>query len=163
MPLLHDQPLAARDPALPRQGRARGAARRLARTLGAAGMALLVAGAVRPALAFEAPAVGSSVIRVQGTALPIDGTWYLPSENRRIVIRNGRGVDADTRQPLSRNIRQTGPASFSLFDIRCNCPARMALTVEGALMGTSGLVGWRITPIRLRDPEWFEEMRLGLN
>ncbi len=141
-----------------------GGRRRSARAVLAAGMALLAVGAVRPSHALDAPAVGSSVVRVQGAkALPIDGIWYLRSENRRVLIRNGRGVDADTGQPLSRNIRQTGPASFSLFDIRCNCPARMALTVEGSLMGTTGAVGWEITPVRLHDPQWFDEMRLGLN
>jgi len=129
----------------------------------AAALAVVAPGAVPTTLAFDAPAAGSSVILVQGAALPIDGLWYLPGENRRIRIRGGRSVDADTRQPLGRNIRQTGPARYSLFDIRCNCPAEMTLTVEGTLAGRSGAFGWEITPVRLRDPDWFEETRLGLD
>ncbi|PLX39478.1 MAG: hypothetical protein C0606_02905 [Hyphomicrobiales bacterium] len=126
-------------------------------------VALALSGLVATApAALAEPFPAEGLILVAGEAQsPIDGTWRLRGKGTVISIRGSRSFDADTGQPLGRDIRQSGPASFKLFDIACNCRATMKITAEGTLSGIShsivGPVGWELKPLDLVDPGWFDE------
>lgn len=98
----------------------------------------------------------------QGTLLPIDGTWRILGDGRRVRIHNGRSFDGRTGQPLAREIRETGRGSYALFDLNCECEATMSVTAKGTLMGVAnsatGAVPFEMEPIRLQDRAWFDEL-----
>jgi hypothetical protein len=110
-------------------------------------------------------ALAQSYHRVQREGLPIDGIWILSVDGTRIRIRDGRSYNDKTGAPMSRDIHETGPGRYALYDLICHCGANMKLTLDGTLLGVShGIIGpgrWELHTVHLDHFHWFrDEIRM---
>jgi hypothetical protein len=99
--------------------------------------------------------------RFEREGLPIDGVWILSLDGTRISVRDGRSYNEKTGKPMSRNIHETGPGRYALYDLVCHCRANMKLTLDGTLLGVShsiiGPARWELHPVHLDHFHWFKD------
>jgi hypothetical protein len=97
----------------------------------------------------------------QRGGLPIDGVWILSLDGTRIRIRDGRSYNDKTGAPMGRDIHQTGPGNYALYDLVCRCRANMKLTLDGTLLGVShSIVGpsrWELHTVHLDHFQRFRD------
>jgi hypothetical protein len=119
----------------------------------------------------QIPAFLPTVDQVGATqAMPLDGTWLISSNRKKIRIEAGRAyaVDGwlhlfvlkiDPSMVVIKNITPTGPGEYSGEDLplmgKWTAKTQADRSLSVAVAGALGTVNYKLIPMQLDNPQWY--------
>jgi hypothetical protein len=105
-------------------------------------------------------------------AMPLDGTWLISSNRKRIRIEAGRAYAVDSwlhlfvlkiepSMVVIKNILPTGPGVYSGEDLplmgKWTAKSQADRSLSVSVAGTLGPVNYKLTPMQLDNPQWYAQ------